>query len=406
MNEERYFRLQHVVLWLAVALAVFVIVQCLRELHKIQKTPIDYQPQRAYPRLNDDEFFEAISPGERKMGRTSSLVGSIHKSKKCGEFEVLSKYGNKARVRFLDTGSEVICSVAQIYSGSIRDKFKPTVFGKGFSSVPIGESRREYGVWYYMLSKCYNNKDWYYHYYGDQGITVCERWMDFKNFLEDFNVRRTECSSTQDVRLILDVGAAQFSKDSLKKVKVGRTRSPFRVGVKTQNGTIIYKDVRHAASRFGLTVSGVYNRIRDPKISTCFPLTYRVPNYLTLEQAKKTPCVFYNSADRVAGIIFGTWHTIEQLEGGSVELIGGPFGNQITGFAIRIEYPVQGFTRDKFSVSLSTKNDLIILNSTYASECYAERVINGAIVKSKIDNEVVGFVVERDLWEPKIPSGS
>lgn len=75
MNEERYFRLQHVVLWLAVALAVFVIVQCLRELHKIQKTPIDYQPQRAYPRLDDEEFFEALLFKDYEDGKTINIGG-------------------------------------------------------------------------------------------------------------------------------------------------------------------------------------------------------------------------------------------------------------------------------------------------------------------------------------------
>lgn len=75
MNEERYFRLQHMVLWLAVALAIFVIVQCLRELHKIQDMPIDYSPPRVYPRVDDEEYFEALLFKDYGNGKTSNVSG-------------------------------------------------------------------------------------------------------------------------------------------------------------------------------------------------------------------------------------------------------------------------------------------------------------------------------------------
>lgn len=46
-------------------------------------------------------------------------------------------------------------------------------------------SSRLYHQWGDMLSRCRceTNKDW--KYYGGRGIIVCDRWLDFSNFLED-----------------------------------------------------------------------------------------------------------------------------------------------------------------------------------------------------------------------------
>lgn len=58
-----------------------------------------------------------------------------------------------------------------------------------------GHNRREdgpsptYRSWINMMTRCYNHKAEKYQRYGGRGITVCERWHDFKNFLEDMGVR-------------------------------------------------------------------------------------------------------------------------------------------------------------------------------------------------------------------------
>ncbi len=40
-------------------------------------------------------------------------------------------------------------------------------------------------VWANMKSRCLNSKNPAYKYYGGRGITICNRWLDFPNFIED-----------------------------------------------------------------------------------------------------------------------------------------------------------------------------------------------------------------------------
>jgi len=46
-----------------------------------------------------------------------------------------------------------------------------------------------YGVWECMMSRCNNSKHKNFHHYGGRGISVCDRWRDFRNFLSDMGAR-------------------------------------------------------------------------------------------------------------------------------------------------------------------------------------------------------------------------
>lgn len=59
---------------------------------------------------------------------------------------------------------------------------------------PHGESSPatpEYNSWKSMLNRCYRKSAPDYSRYGGRGVTVCERWKDFENFLADMGRRPT-----------------------------------------------------------------------------------------------------------------------------------------------------------------------------------------------------------------------
>ena len=73
---------------------------------------------------------------------------------------------------------------------AVVDYYKPNVLGVGCRGYGVsyydnGAKTREYVLWYYLLSKCYNSKDKEYKYYGAQGVTVSNRWLCFEFFYED-----------------------------------------------------------------------------------------------------------------------------------------------------------------------------------------------------------------------------
>jgi hypothetical protein len=54
-----------------------------------------------------------------------------------------------------------------------------------------GEWPGEYTVWSHMRSRCRNPSNRDYRHYGGRGITICERWDDFANFVADMGPRPT-----------------------------------------------------------------------------------------------------------------------------------------------------------------------------------------------------------------------
>ena len=57
-----------------------------------------------------------------------------------------------------------------------------------------GHARRKgetpaYCSWRHIIDRCTNPNNIGFKYYGGRGITVCERWRSFENFLEDMGER-------------------------------------------------------------------------------------------------------------------------------------------------------------------------------------------------------------------------
>ena len=115
-------------------------------------------------------------------------VGDVYSTSKCGDI-VITDYisAKEVKVRFLDSGTEVITAAKEIRSGGIRDHLAPTVFGVGYLDgiriQPKGtEQRRIYDLWANMLKRAYGGYDTSY-----TDVTVDPAWHSFKTFLNTFS---------------------------------------------------------------------------------------------------------------------------------------------------------------------------------------------------------------------------
>lgn len=62
-----------------------------------------------------------------------------------------------------------------------------------------GQRTDTYSIWCGIRSRCSNPKDKAYPNYGGRGITVCERWSDFQNFLHDMGERPSKKHSVDRI---------------------------------------------------------------------------------------------------------------------------------------------------------------------------------------------------------------
>jgi hypothetical protein len=53
----------------------------------------------------------------------------------------------------------------------------------------------EYTAWNSMMARCFNSSVKHFGRYGGRGITVCERWLKFENFLADMGARPSRLHS-------------------------------------------------------------------------------------------------------------------------------------------------------------------------------------------------------------------
>jgi hypothetical protein len=82
-----------------------------------------------------------------------------------------------------------VCAGKLSSCGCLR-KIAPQInstFSHGHASRQ--ECTPEYRTWQHMRERCFNPsyKEW--RYYGGRGITICERWEKFENFLSDMGTR-------------------------------------------------------------------------------------------------------------------------------------------------------------------------------------------------------------------------
>ena len=66
-----------------------------------------------------------------------------------------------------------------------------------------GARSSTYHRWSIMKDRCLNPRNKQFRHYGGRGITVCERWLIFKNFLADMGEARPASHSTASTITVL-----------------------------------------------------------------------------------------------------------------------------------------------------------------------------------------------------------
>ena len=116
-----------------------------------------------------------------KIHRFPSGLGKSRWMCKCNCGKEISVLGSS-----LTSGNTTSCGCANV--DAIRER--------NFKHGKTGT--RTYLVWQAMLNRCRNPNVTMFYRYGGRGISVCERWIDFENFLSDMG----ECPPRMSIERI------------------------------------------------------------------------------------------------------------------------------------------------------------------------------------------------------------
>lgn len=89
-----------------------------------------------------------------------------------------------------ECGKEVILIKNQVTTGHTKSCGCKTSFLCAKANTTHGHTRnrkftKEYSTWSGMKQRCFDKNNSHYKNYGGNGIIVCDRWLDFENFLSD-----------------------------------------------------------------------------------------------------------------------------------------------------------------------------------------------------------------------------
>lgn len=108
------------------------------------------------------------------------LIGEIFTNKKGLQFKIIDTLKeNKRKIKFLQSGYEMVAATKEILNGSVKDWYSPSVCGIGIVGLEISHPQKHplYDKWRGILRRCSNTPS----------ISICEEWKLFSNFVNDLN---------------------------------------------------------------------------------------------------------------------------------------------------------------------------------------------------------------------------
>lgn len=120
-----------------------------------------------------------------KMFTRKYEVGNEYQNKRLEKFIITKRCHRDIFVKFLKTGYETCTSADSITNGTVYDKTRNLLYGVANMDVKNGSNHILYHRWLQMLSRCYNEKNKSYKFYGAKGVIVCDQWLKFSNYIHD-----------------------------------------------------------------------------------------------------------------------------------------------------------------------------------------------------------------------------
>ena len=110
-------------------------------------------------------------------------IGEIHLSKEKRTLKIVAlgetnKTGNKTYFVQYENGE--ISKTSYVYYAIKSNKVTNTP-----RRIFKNKNHQLYPRWKSMMERCYRSKHVKYQYYGARGVTVCDRWHNFDNFVYD-----------------------------------------------------------------------------------------------------------------------------------------------------------------------------------------------------------------------------
>lgn len=175
-----------------------------------------------------------------------------------------------------DCGSEITAQAANIKNGKTRScgcirKEQISEFNTKSKTTHRLCKTAEYRIWGGMLTRCFNQNDHGYANYGIRGITVCDRWKSFENFLLDMGSRPSPKHSLDRI----DVNG-NYSPENCRwatsKEQASNKRDTIYI---TNNGQT--KSIAEWSEDTGLPYQVIWNRLKTGKVggSLFRPITPR-----------------------------------------------------------------------------------------------------------------------------------